>query len=150
MVSGDAGARSYDNITLTYQNTRPIADRVSFACLDAQPQAETHGFAQTSCSSGLRLQIQFQSCWNGVDLYKPDNSHVAYLSQIDNGLCPPTHPIAFVHIFLETLYGVNQVPKETGGRFVLSTGDPTGYSYHADFQNGWYVAATLLHPLRTC
>jgi hypothetical protein len=45
---------------------------------------------------------------------------------------------------METLYSVNQVKKEDGGRFVLSTGDPTGYSYHADFQNGWYVSLLLI------
>ena len=59
------------------------------------------------------------------------------MSGIDNGDCPPTHPVSFVHLFLEVSYSVNTVKREEGGRFVLSTGDTTGYSFHGDFQNGW-------------
>ncbi|KAF2404432.1 WSC-domain-containing protein [Trichodelitschia bisporula] len=46
-------------------------------------------------------------------------------------------------------YQVNNVPKEPGGRFVLSTGDPTGYSFHGDFQNGWNQT-TLAAALQSC
>jgi hypothetical protein len=35
MISGDARLRSYDNDTLTYNNGQPIADRVSFHCIDS-------------------------------------------------------------------------------------------------------------------
>lgn len=91
----------------------------------------------TDCPYGMRAQIHYQSCWNGVDLYKADNSHVAYQSQIDNGICPPTHPIQIPHLFLETLYSVANVPKDPKGQFVFSQGDPTGYGFHGDFQNGW-------------
>jgi hypothetical protein len=153
MISGDAGARSYDNTTLTYSKSgtggRPIADRISWACLSGTPSRELPFINNTDCNAGLRAQVHFQSCWNGVDLYKSDNSHVAYLSQIDNGDCPPTHPYQLVHIFLETSYDVNKVPKEPGGRFVLSTGDPTGFSFHADFQNGWNQT-TLKRAIASC
>lgn len=141
MLSGDSGARVYDNNTLTYSDNshggRPISDRVSWACLSTQPSAETPGITQTNCVNGLRAQIHFQSCWNGKDLYKSDNSHVAYLSQIDNGVCPPNFPYLFPHLFLETSYDVNLIKTEAGGRFLLSMGDPTGYGMHADFFNGW-------------
>lgn len=150
MVSGDAAVRSYDNTTLTYENYRPVADRVSWACLTTTPQAETHGMPlKPDCYAGLRAQLHFQSCWNGVDLYKSDNSHVAYMSQMDNGDCPPTHPVQFLHIFLETSYMVNAIAQETGGRFVLSTGDTTGYSFHGDFQNGWNMT-TQLNAVNQC
>ena len=125
MLSGDALARSYNTTAMTYMNTRPIADRVSFACLDTAPQAETPGMSDTTCSNGLRAQVHFQSCWNGVDLYKSDNSHVAYMSDIDNGACPPGYPVHFMHIFFEVLYSVANVNQD-GGRFVFSNGDPTG------------------------
>ena len=115
---------------------RPVSDRTSFACLDTTPTPETPNMAKTSCSNGLRAQIQFQSCWDGVNLYKADNSHVAYMSQIDNGVCPPTHPIQLMHLFLETIYGVNNIAQD-GGQFVFSQGDTTGYGYHADFLSGW-------------
>ena len=141
MLSGDAGARSYDNITMTFSDTkhsgRPIADRISWLCITDPPSAETPGINNTNCPFGLRLQIHFQSCWNGVDLYKTDQSHVTYLSGINEGICPPSHPFNLPQLFIETLYPVNDMPKEVGGRFVLSNGDLTGYGYHADFQNGW-------------
>lgn len=141
ILSGDKSARSYDNKTYTWGNAtypgRPIADRVSFACLkDNQPPERPYMF-DTDCPYGMRAQIHYQSCWNGVDLYKADNSHVAYQSQIDNGICPPTHPIQIPHLFLETLYSVANVPKDPKGQFVFSQGDPTGYGFHGDFQNGW-------------
>ena len=145
ILSGDKSARSYDSQTYTWGNAtypgRPVADRVSFACLDTLPKAEKPYMSDTNCTYGMRAQIHFQSCWNGVDLYKADNSHVAYQSQIDNGICPPTHPIQIPHLFLETLYAVAQVPNQgNGGQFVFSQGDPTGYGMHGDFQNGWDIS----------
>ena len=127
---------------MTYGNAtyppRPIADRVSFNCLaDGPPLAEQPYMFDTNCANGLRAQIHFQSCWNGIDLYKPDNSHVAYLSQIDSGVCPPGYPILLVHLFMETLYSVASIDTSDGGQYVFSMGDPTGYGFHADFQNGW-------------
>ena len=155
MVSGDPAARSYDDKTLTldnityvggtcdngicqggtfaegqqpngrYYSGRPIADRVSYACLDDSPLPETPSMSRTRCSNGLRAQIHFQSCWNGVDLYKSDQSHVAYMSQMDNGICPPGYPIQFAHLFYEVLYDVNKINLD-GGQFTFSEGDPTG------------------------
>lgn len=154
MLSGNALARSYDNQTMTFNNNtvsgRPVADRVSFACLDSANQyPETPGMIHTSCSNGLRAQLQFQTCWDGVNLYKSDNSHVAYMSQIDNGICPPTHPVQLVHLFFEVLYGVAQIDQTDGGRFVFAHGDPTGFGFHGDFLNGW-DPAVLTPALQQC
>jgi Domain of unknown function (DUF1996)/WSC domain len=138
MLSGDSNVRSYDNTTLTYLNTRPVADRVSFACLDSSgPMAEQPYMFRTACDDGLRVQIHFQSCWNGVDLYKTDNSHVAYMSQIDNGACPPGYPVQLIHLFFEVLYDVNSISRDENGTFVFANGDTTGYGFHGDFINGW-------------
>ncbi|KAL8697703.1 MAG: hypothetical protein Q9201_006976 [Fulgogasparrea decipioides] len=136
MVSGNKNARSYNKQALIPGSDRPIADRVSFACLDANPSKEQPGMTETNCKNGLRAQVHFQSCWNGKDLYKPDNSHVEYMSGLDNGVCPPTHPVPLMHIFFEVLYGVNDINKD-GGRFVFSQGDTTGFGFHGDFLNGW-------------
>ncbi|KAK0512548.1 hypothetical protein JMJ35_004565 [Cladonia borealis] len=136
MLSGNAAARSYNTQNLTYQNVRPIADRVSFACLQANPSAETPGMNETNCINGLRAQVHFQSCWDGVNLYKEDNSHVAYMSMMDNGVCPPEYPVQFIHLFYEVLYSVNNVNLD-GGNFAFSQGDTTGYGFHGDFLNGW-------------
>ncbi|KAL9021073.1 MAG: hypothetical protein Q9185_001741 [Variospora sp. 1 TL-2023] len=136
MVSGKQGARSYDQTTLIAESNRPAADRVSFACLDTGYSKEQPGMVNTNCKNGLRAQVHFQSCWNGKDLYKPDNSHVEYLSGLDNGRCPSTHPVPLMHLFYEVLYGVNDIQKD-GGKFVFSQGDTTGYGFHGDFLNGW-------------
>lgn len=149
MISGDAAARAYIPEIKTYKNYRPISDRVSWACLSTVASRETYNITNTDCYAGLRAQLHFPACWDGVNLYKSDQSHVAYMSEIDNGDCPPTHPKQLPHLFLETSYMVNTVKREPGGRFVLSTGDTTGYSFHGDFQNGW-VAETLQDAVRDC
>ncbi len=149
MLSGDQNARTFDTQTLTSPTGgRPVAERVSFACLDKAPQKETPHLAQTSCENGLRAQIHFQSCWDGVNLYKPDQSHVAYLSGIDNGECPRSHPVPFVHLFYEVLYGVAQI-HPAGGKYVFSQGDTTGFGFHGDFMNGW-DAKVLTEAVAKC
>lgn len=132
MISGNPFARSYDNVTTAWGNaTYPgelLANRVTFNCLDEEgPLPQLNYLWRTNCSDGLRAQLQFPSCWDGENLYLSDNSHVAYMSQIDNGVCPPTHPVQFVHLFFEVLYGVNSIDQTGGGRFVFANGDPTGY-----------------------
>lgn len=142
MLSGDAAARSFDPNTMTIGNKTygptPISNRVSFACLDSSgPQPETPGFKSTKCDGGLRAQVHFQTCWDGVNLYKTDQSHVAYLSGMDNGICPPGYPKLLPHLFFEVIYSVNSVNQSDGGMFVFSQGDTTGYGFHGDFLNGW-------------
>ena len=136
MLSGVATARSYDTQTLIPGSDRPKADRVSFACLDVAPSKEQPGMTRTSCVNGLRAQIHFQSCWDGINLYKEDNSHVEYMSGLDNGVCPDTHRVPLIHLFYEVLYSVNDINQD-GGQFVFSQGDITGYGFHGDFMNGW-------------
>lgn len=75
MLAGDPGLRSFSD-TLE-QNA------VSFACLGTST-AQTNGFPNIKCPDGLRAQIFFPSCWNGVDLDSPDHkSHVVYPSGVD-------------------------------------------------------------------
>ncbi|KAI0485076.1 hypothetical protein GGR56DRAFT_681157 [Xylariaceae sp. FL0804] len=143
MLSGDQSLRSNSTNATTYSDPsqgiygRPLADRVSFACLDESgPIPEQDWMFRTNCSDGMRAQVHFQSCWNGED-FQADMSHVDYMSQIDNGVCPPSHPRQFIHLFFEVLYSVNNVAVEDGGRFVFAQGDPTGWGFHGDFYNGW-------------
>ena len=138
MLSGNTILRSYDDKTmLNSVSDRPQADRVSFACLDSAPSKEQPYLWRTQCKNGLRAQIHFQSCWDGQNLYKEDQSHVAYMSGLDNGVCPPTHPVSLVHMFFEVLYSVDRISDEQGGKYVFSNGDTTGYGFHGDFLNGW-------------
>src|SRR6267142_326001 len=102
-------------------------------------QPQTPGFTNTNCPNDLRAQIFFPSCWDGTNLDSPDHkSHVAYPSGIDSGDCPPTHPVRLVSLFYELwFYTLPFTNLNDGGRFMLSTGDPTSYSLHGDFMNGW-------------
>jgi Domain of unknown function (DUF1996) len=106
---------------------------------DLPYQPQTPGFANTNCPNDFRAQIFFPSCWDGKNLDSPDHkSHVAYPSGMDHGDCPSTHPVRLVSIFYELWFYTQPFNKlNDGGRFVVSTGDPTGYSLHGDFMNGW-------------
>jgi hypothetical protein len=152
MVSGDPFARALNTTATTWDGSTLIADRTNFACLSDSPLPETQNLTYTNCKDGLRAQVKFPSCWDGIHLYKEDQSHVAYLSALDNGKCPPTYPVHFMTIFIETWYQVDNVPgKGNGGpgRFVFANGDPTGYGFHADFMNGW-DNQTLYNAIRQC
>ena len=135
MLSGAAGARAYDNRTWTYSvgsdPGRPVSDRVSFNCINyTNPIPEQPYMFSTNCPQGLRAQIQFQSCWDGVNVYLSDQSHVAYMSQIDNGYCPPSHPVQLPHLFFEMYYFPNEIDTSDNGTFVFAQGDTTGYGFH--------------------
>jgi hypothetical protein len=142
MVAGNPTLRSY-NDTLE-QNA------VSYACLGTST-AETSGFPDIQCPDGLRAQIFFPSCWDGVNLDSPDHkSHMAYPSGTDTGACPASHPKRFISIFYEVIWNTpgfdwygNEQP------FVWAMGDDTGYGYHGDFVNGWDVP-TLQDAVTNC
>lgn len=157
MVSGNKALRAYDNETMTYGTAEypgtAVAERVSFACLPlvgSPPPNQPYMFPPSQCGNGLRAQIAFQACWDGVNLYKSDQSHVAYLSGIDDGICPPDHPVQLPMLFVETEYNVASVPNATDdSRFTFSQGDPTGYGFHGDFINGWDPDVQL-EAVNTC
>lgn len=126
MLSGDAAARSFNDTPVSsVEGAEPYGNRVSFNCLTDSPNPQSPQMNMTDCDNGLRAQIQFQSCWDGVNKYLPDNSHVAYMSAIDNGACPPGYPVLLMHLFYEVLYSVNNIVLD-GGKFVFAQGDPTG------------------------
>jgi hypothetical protein len=75
---------------------------------------------------------------------------MAYPSGIDNGYCPSTHPVHLVSIFYELWFSVAPFNAlNDGGKFVLSTGDPNGFSLHGDFMNGW-DNDVLSRAVQTC
>ncbi|KZM18944.1 uncharacterized protein EKO05_0006658 [Ascochyta rabiei] len=106
----------------------------------------TNGFPSgfQSCEYGFASEVTFPSCWNGqkLDPSKP-SAHMAYPSNAGVGIenCPTTHRAArFPTIFMEFWYDVssfNGQYSSSSTPWVLSNGDPTGYSMHADFLNGW-------------
>lgn len=57
-------------------------------------------------------------------------------------MCPSTHPVRLVTLFYEVEWRIEDFADmwcNSTHPFVLSTGDPTGYGLHGDFQNGWDV-----------
>ncbi|KAH9978299.1 hypothetical protein BJV74DRAFT_780833 [Russula compacta] len=133
IFTGDAAVRNYTGT--------PESQAISWLCVDFNnPGAQqTSGFTNTNCPDGLRAQVFFPACWDGVNLDSPDHkSHMAYPAQIDDGLCPPTHPVHLVSLFYEVWFSVAPFNGlNDGGRFVLANGDPTGYGLHGDFMDGW-------------
>lgn len=130
---------------------------VSFVCLDYSGTSSYYShLPNVTCPDGLRAQIFFPSCWDGVNLDSANHeSHMAYPTEYsyDNGPCPASHPVHTISIFYEVIFSTAGfdwwVPEEGWQPFVFSMGDPTGYGFHGDFVNGWNVTL-LQEATNTC
>lgn len=111
-----------------------------------------------NCPDGLRLELQFPSCWNGeMDGGEKHKSHVAFPNWINGGDCPAGFDRRLPSLMYETIVATDQFIGQ-GGKFVLGNGDPTGKSdalivssdplgpwlihslghgYHGDFIAAW-------------
>ena len=137
--------------SVSFLCTSTITDsRVAISIAD-QPNPTTPNIDDVQCPWGLRAQIHFPSCWDGVNLDSANHmSHTAYPVGNDNGPCPTSHPVRIIGIFYEVWFNVVPFNKlNDGGRFVLANGDPTGYGLHADFMNGW-DNSVLSRAVATC
>lgn len=117
---------------------------ISYNCLNYKGPAkpETGGFPDYNCPDGLRAQVFFPSCWDGVNNDSPDHkSHMAYpIGAYNNGKCPDTHPVHLISLFYEIIFDTNKFADQWhNGKqpFVWAMGDPTGYGFHGDFLMGW-------------
>ncbi|GLB38516.1 putative protein with domain of unknown function (DUF1996) [Lyophyllum shimeji] len=149
MLSGNPRARSkkYPEGEGSQGELRERA--IQWSCLRYPSNAgyDGHGFPTSDCEAGFNARIHMPACWDGVNVDSPDHmSHTAYLSGLDNGSCPPTHPVYLMKLFYEITWDVHAFasrwnPSTDKWPFVYATGDPTGYSWHGDFQNGWDTTA---------
>jgi len=93
------------------------------------------------CPGSLLVQAKFPSCWDGINLYKTDGSHMAWPTSDSAfwGSCPWTHPIRVPTIMIEYYFQTSQwAPgKKLAGNLAWANGDTTGFGVHADFVNGW-------------
>ncbi|GAA5869831.1 hypothetical protein JCM16303_001811 [Sporobolomyces ruberrimus] len=148
MLAGDPFRR-------TYNEKNEVDQAIGWNCLGSPSPTRKPGLPTVNCPNGLRGEIRFPSCWDGVNLYKPDQSHVAYPKGGETGPCPSSHPKRLVTIFFEVFYDVDRFESERSkakhpnSPFVLAQGDPTGHGYHGDFQNGWDVPV-LQKAIDTC
>ncbi|KAF4556755.1 Hypothetical protein D9617_1g086360 [Elsinoe fawcettii] len=130
MMAGDTNRRKY-NSSISGRAISYLCDSTTYYSLPTQ-----------TCKGNIRLQINFPSCWNGRDIDTSDHkSHMAYpLDNLNNGPCPPTHPVRLPSLFHEIVYQTSQPQYKWYSNkqpFVLSNGDMSGYGYHGDFVNGW-------------
>jgi hypothetical protein len=70
------------------------------------------------------------------------------IGEYNGGVCPQSHPIAIISIFLEFFYDTARFPDWEN--LVYAMGDRTGYGLHADFVNGWTDLDALGNAFRTC
>ncbi|ORY82435.1 hypothetical protein BCR37DRAFT_347273, partial [Protomyces lactucae-debilis] len=147
MLAGNPALRSAGN-SLEQQ-------AINFVCLDyAAGSSSSLGLPTKNCPQGLRAQVVFPSCWDGVNLDSANHkSHMAYPDAVSSGTCPASHPVRLVTVFLEVTFEVDQFASRWyPGRpqpFVFAQGDATGYGLHGDFQNGW-DPAFLQQAIDTC
>jgi hypothetical protein len=135
MIAGDPNSKS------------PNTKAFSFLC---RVDSEFHGPNDVEmdnfniprdCPRGILVSAKFPSCWDGINLYKSDQSHMSYpvSSGALWGACPWTHPIRLPSIMVEYLFKTYEwAPGEVlQGKLAWANGDTTGYGVHADFTNGW-------------
>ena len=142
MVAGDPWQRNFTN-----QMAAP-GQAVSFVCLDyTHGSSHSNEMPNKNCPDGLRAQVYFPSCWDGVNKDSADHkSHMAYpigSNAYDNGRCPSSHPVHLVSIFYEVIYQTGLFADRWHSKnhhpFVFAQGDRTGYGFHGDFVNGWDI-----------
>ena len=122
MIAGDARATSAQPLRVTFWNCG--------AAIPIAPSS-TPPVCPGGRVSGLRLHVNFPSCWDGSSLDSADHkSHMAY-ALADR--CPPSHPVSVPGITLIYRYpvaGEHTIALASGGQF----------SGHADFVNAWKQA----------
>ena len=141
MVAGDPSLRTYNPQSLAQQ-------AVQYTCLRAygdntKPTYST-GFPPAACAGGIRAEVTFPSCWNGVDLDSADHkSHMSYVAsgQACSGVNVPT--VLVEAIFRSQDFTDWSQALNPSQPFVLSTGDTTGYSFHGDFMSVSYKFVSI-------
>jgi hypothetical protein len=145
MVAGDSSRR---NSTIRvpdrpqslwgHDDKRPEAlsqKALGFNCLHyhsgAEGALERHflpnkTFIDTQCIDGLRLELMFPSCWDGIHLDAHDHkSHLRYPDLVMQGICPKGFRKRVPSLYYETIWNTS-VFQYLDGNFLLSNGDLTG------------------------
>ncbi|MGH3129985.1 MAG: DUF1996 domain-containing protein [Gaiellaceae bacterium] len=116
MIAGNAEARS------------PQGEQVTFWSCGGRGAERSSTIPTCNGFPGLRLHVNFPSCWDGSRLDSANHkSHMAYST---DGSCPGSHPVEVPGLTIVIYYGV-----AGGSGSELSSGGQ--FSGHADFVNAW-------------
>lgn len=95
------------------------------------------------CDYGLRAEIVFPSCWDGIHDDTADHrSHVAYPTHVESGECPPGFPVRLPTLLYEVIWNTHELVSKRKGRLVASTGDCTG-EFSPAFPLGLMIDLTI-------
>ncbi|CAK7566900.1 MAG: hypothetical protein SEPTF4163_004854 [Sporothrix epigloea] len=172
MIAGDNSRRDFTagNYTmvdppksewaaLNQTDQATLAQRATgFNCLNYAKDAEASllrhflpdkSYLDANCPDGIRFELMFPSCWNGVDMDSANHrDHVAYPDLVMEGNCPSSFPVRLPGLFYETIWDTPAF-KDRTGKFVIANGDVQGFAYHGDFMSGW-DPAFLQEAVNTC
>lgn len=153
MIAGDSNRRNYTVGNSSYEDPDPDKSEwaalgqttqtdleqraLGFNCLDYSKTAEgslyrhfmpSKEYIDAYCPDGIRFELMFPSCWDGVNLDSDDHkSHVAYPNLVIDGTCPDDYPVRLPGLFYETIWDMAAF-SEQSGIFAISNGDPLGKS----------------------
>lgn len=137
MVVGDPAAKSnFDGLSHQYVCQRST---------DFTKNIDSINFNITmDCPGGIKTLITFPPCWDGVNLYKADNSHMAYpgSARFLGQNCPLSHPYRVPGIQVEIIFKPSNYPPAVGmpmmstsgvSNLMWSNGDTTGVSVSRNY-----------------
>lgn len=118
---------------------------LGFTCLDySSDQKEValgrhalpdKNLLDSHCTDGLRLELMFPSCRNGIDVASDNHkSHVAFPTRIQEGDCLQGFQIRLPVLYYETIWNTARY-RDMPGMFLLPNGDETGFGYYGDLMS---------------
>jgi hypothetical protein len=143
----------YKSGVFDYTSVRPFPRGLRFVA--GSPRASAADFARGSvegyecgnsyrnddfttmraCPAGTEVNVRYQapSCWDGVHLFLPDESHLVYPvpGRYGRAICPASNPVAVPMLEVKMAFPVDGDVS----RVRLSSGP--GYSFHDGFIDAW-------------